>query len=325
LRATLERTLATGRVSSAYLLEGPDGLALRSAAQELAAALICPEGRLGCPCASCVRVRAGTHPDLVRVRRDRPTVISVEALEPVLAQAHRLPGQGARQVFVIEPAEALEPEGIARYLKTLEEPPPTTVFLLLTTRPERLPDTVRSRCRRLGFPPLTEGEVAERLVAAGSDAASAARLARLASGSLDRAQRLAGADVPARLAEAWEAARAPTPGAARAVERLLAALEVSAEERAAALDAAEPLEGRGSDRKNEALRSILQDLLHAVAVEARDAAAGRGGLDRRTLTPRAGLDLLERTGRLAAAVASRVSPSVVLHDLLQALEAAKPA
>ncbi len=322
LRGPLERTLAVDRVSPAYLLEGPDLLLLRAAATALAAALLCPQGRLGCACVSCERARAGSHRDLTRLTRDKPTVISVAALEPVLAQAHRRPADGPRQVFVVEPADALEPEGVARYLKTLEEPPPTTVFLLLTTKPERLPDTVRSRCRRLAFPPLPLAEVATRLCARGIADADASTLARLAGGSLERALRLAGAEIPARVAELWAGARAGAPEAARTVERVLAALEVAAAERAETLDAESALEARGVDRKREALRSVLQDLLHALAVEAREAAAGREGFGRGGLGARAGVDLLERVGRLSAAVASNVTPSVVLHEAFAALRAA---
>lgn len=322
LRGPLERTLATGRVSPAYLLEGPDLLVLRAAATALAAALLCPQGRLGCACLSCGRTRAGTHRDLTRLTRDKPTVISVAALEPVLGQAHRKPADGARQVFVVEPADALEPEGIARYLKTLEEPPATTVFLLLTTRPERLPDTVRSRCRRLAFPPLPLVEVATRLRARGIAEADAQALARLAGGSIERGLRLAGAEIIARLAELWAGARASAPEAAHTVERLAAALDVAAVERAETQDAEAALESRGVDRKREALRSVLQDLLHALAVEAREAAAGRPAFGGGGLSAGAGVDLLARVGRLSAAVASNVTPLVVLHEAFAALRSA---
>jgi DNA polymerase III gamma/tau subunit len=264
-------------------------------------------------------VRAGTHPDLLRLGRDKATVISVAALQPMLLQAHRRPGQGRHQVFEIEPADALEPEGVARYLKTLEEPPSGTVFLLLTTRPERLPDTVRSRCRRLGFPPLPGEEIAARLRARGQGGEAAAALARVASGSLERALRLADADVIARVGEAWQAAHAAEPCTGRTVDGLLAALEVAAATRTEAQQEDDAREGRGVDRRRESLRSVLQDLLHVVAVEAREAAAGRAAFGDARLAPRAALDLLERAGRLSAAVAANVTPAVVLHDLLGAL------
>jgi len=292
LRERLERTLAADRLSPAYLLEGPDLALLRAAATAMAAALLCPTRELACACASCQRVRAGTHRDLTRLTRDKPTVISVAALEPVLAQAHRRPAEGARQVFVVEPAEALEPEGVARYLKTLEEPPPTTVFLLLTTRPERLPDTVRSRCRRLAFPPLSSEQVEARLVAKAIAPEEARVLARLAGGSIDRARKLAAAEIPARLGELLAGARAAAPEAARTVERLTAALEVAAAARAEAQEAEEPLDPRAGDRRREALRSVLQDLLHALAVEARDAAAGRACFEGAAVSARAGVELL---------------------------------
>jgi DNA polymerase-3 subunit delta' len=320
LTAPLERTLAGGRVSSAYLLEGPDLATLDAAARALTAALLCPERTLGCGCAVCGRVRAGVHADVTRLVRDKATVISVEALEPVLARAHQRPFEAARQVIVVVGAEALEPAGFARYLKTLEEPPESTVFLLLTTRPERLPDTVRSRCRRLAFPPFEERDVVARLLGAGVAPEAAARAARYASGSPERARRMADGEIAERLGDLWTSARAAEPDAARAVDGVLAALESVAATRAAARES-ESLAGSG-DLKREALRAALGDLLHALAVEGRDAAAGRPAFGGVTLDPRAGLDLLEQSAALAAAVAQNVTPAAVLHAAWAALKRA---
>ena len=318
----LARTLARGRVSPAYLLEGGDPAALREAARTFAAALLCPSGRLGCTCASCGRVRAGRHRDLHVLRLDKATVISVAALEPVLASAHRSPLEGPRQVFLVDPADALEPEGVARYLKTLEEPPEGTVFLLLTTRPERLPDTVRSRCRRLQLPPLPESEIAALLVAKGSSPERAAAAARHATGSLERARRMDEAEIAARLADLWAAARGAEPRAARPVESVLAALESVAAQRSAGDDEG-PSEAGPGERRREALRAVLQDLFHALGVEAREAAAGRPAFGGAVLSPRGGLDLLEAAGGLGAAVALNVSPPVALLDAVRALRAVR--
>lgn len=321
-REFLERTLRGGRISPAYLLEGPDGLALREAASAFALALLCPTGTLGCACATCQRARSGTHPDLVRLRRDKATVISVAALEPVLAQAYTQPMAGARRVFVIEPADAMDPEGVARYLKTLEEPPASTTFLLVSTRPERLPDTVHSRCRRLALPPLPQGELARVLAGRGLDAARAAAVARAAGGSLDRALRIHGDDLVTLARELWRAAGERTPQAARTVERLLSALTTAAAARAAVLEADDIPGSKAPDRKGEALRDVLRDLLYVVAVEAREAAAGRAALGREALPSRGGADLLARCARLSAAASTYVTPSVVLHDLLVGLREA---
>lgn len=321
-RAFLERTLSGGRISPAYLLEGPDGVSLREVGTAFAAALLCPAGRLACTCPSCVRARHGTHPDLVRLRRDKATVISVQALEPVLAQAYTQPSAGARRVFIVDPADALDPEGIARYLKTLEEPPPSTTFLLLSTRPERLPDTVHSRCRRLSLPPLPPAELARALEGRGLDATRAALVARAAGGSLERALRIHEDDLVTLAREAWQSASSSIPQAARTAERILAALQAATATRAAQLEAADLPGSKAPDRKGEALREGLRDLLHVVAVEAREAAAGRPALGQPAPAPRAGLDLLARCARLSAAASSNVTPSVVLHDLLSALRPA---
>lgn len=322
LLAPLARTLASGRLSPAYLVEGSDAAAVRAAALAFAAAVLCPEGRIACSCRSCARVRAGTHRDLHRLRRDKPTVISVAALEPLLARAHSRPVEGARQVFVVEPADALEPEGVARYLKSLEEPPEGTVFLLLTTRPERLSDAVRSRCQRLGVPPLGDDDVRAALEQEGLAGLEAGAAARYATGALTRARRLAAAEVPQRLEELWQAAASGGPVVARAVDGALVALSASAGSAAPAEDREPGTEGAGATNVRESLRVVLQDLLHAAAVEGREAAAGREAFGARRITPAAGLTLIEAAGALSASVASNVSPAVVLTELVRALRAA---
>lgn len=319
----LARTLSSGRLSPAYLLEGADPVVLREAAGALAAAVLCPERRLGCACPSCARVRAGRHRDLHRLVRDKATVISVAALEPVLQRAHVRPLEGERQVFVVDPAEALEPEGVARYLKTLEEPPSGTVFLLLTTRPERLPDTVRSRCRRIALAPLDATEIVARLVAAGVAPERAAAAARAATGSLERARRLDEAEIPARLLDLWRCAAGAQPTAARTVEGVRTALEAVAAARGGADE--EPDDSRPAGRRREALRAALQDLLHALGVEGREAAAGRPAFGGVVLPPQAGLDLLEAAGGLGGAVALNVAPAAVLLEVVRALCAAASA
>ncbi len=313
----LADAVRAGRVAPAYLLEGADADGVRAAGLELAALLLCPSAAQACCCASCTRARAGLHRDLHRVRRDKATVISVAALTPLLARAFARPVEGERQVFVVEPADAMDAEGVARYLKALEEPPPGSTFVLLTSRPERLPDPVRSRCQRVRVPPLTEAQVRAALRARGVGPEEAARAARLSSGSLARARRLLAAEIPARLDELVEAASGGG-GVSRAVEAALVALKSCAAEAAPPEDVEPGAEAAGS-REREGLRESLRDLLHAAAVEGREAAAGRPALGGRTLRPESGLDLVEAAGALGGATALNVTPVVVLTELVRAL------
>lgn len=324
LLGPLARALTAGRVSPAYLLEGSDPAGVRVAGLAFATALLCPQGRLRCDCRSCTRARAGEHRDLYRVRRDKPTVISVAALTPVLTRAHDRPVEGARQVFVVEPADALEAEGVARYLKTLEEPPEASVFVLLTSRPERLSDAVRSRCQRFHVPGLSEDEVRAALAEEGAEPGLAARAARAATGSLSRARRLLSQDVLQRVDELVEAARGRGPGVARAVESALSALRVAAAAAAPPEDSEPAGEDDAGPRDREALRALLHDVLHVVGVEACEAAAGRASFAGAGPAPAAALALLETSGVLGGATALNVNPSVVLTELARALDRALP-
>jgi DNA polymerase-3 subunit delta' len=134
-----------------------------------------------------------------------------------------------------------------KLLKTLEEPPARTHFLLLSEAPDELLPTVRSRCQRIDFAALSDADVTAALVASGIEPEAAAAAARLASGRLDRARSLAG--------PAPGAAKAAGTGTGSAAEVGLAAL------RAAALEVAGSLDGTGAAAAlgAEALQSILTD------------------------------------------------------------------
>ncbi len=182
---SLLRTVAGGRLSPSYLFEGADSEVLEEAGRAFATAVL----EAGSNEAARPRVRAlvarDAHPDLHVRRKDKATVISVAALAETLEQAHATPVAGRHQVFLIQPAEAMEPEGVARYLNALEEPPEGTVFLLLSTRPDRLPNAVLSRVRRIRLPPLAEGFVARRLEADGETRGRGPDLGTLRRGFAD--------------------------------------------------------------------------------------------------------------------------------------------
>lgn len=308
--AMLRRTLRGGRISPSYLFEGADDYALFEAAQAFAVGLLAPVSGVDANVEA--RVRHGNHPDLHHLTKDKATVISVAALTAALERAHSTPLEGAHQVFLIQPAEAMEPEGIARYLKALEEPPPGTVFLLLSTRVDRLPETVLSRCRRVRFVPLRESVVCERLEAAGAPPEEARAAARYAGGSLARARRLLDARIHDAVDPLCEAAAADEPGVAQAVERALTHLTKSASERAAA-------DTTQTDTKRQHLRVLLADVLGVLCVEARERVAGRSSLLPDRVGATEGLQLLESWGRLAAAVPANVTPAAVLIEAVSCL------
>jgi DNA polymerase-3 subunit delta' len=203
-RLALER----GRLASSFLFVGPAGIGKRSFAVALARTLLCetrPEAAMDpCgQCAGCVQVTAGTHPDLIQVAK--PKDKSFLPLELLIGdKEHRMrqglchdiglkPFAAGRKVALIDDADHLNAEGANCLLKTLEEPPPRSVLILIGTSPARQLPTIRSRCQLVRFQPLAEATVAELLLATGhaADAAEARRLAAHGQGSPERAIELA--------------------------------------------------------------------------------------------------------------------------------------
>lgn len=304
----LRQTIAHDRMSPSWLFEGADAEAARRMALAFAAHLLAADAQ-GAQRERIERqVAEETHPDLHVQGKDKATVISVAALSALLHEAYGTPVTGRYQVFVIEPAEAMEPEGIARYLKALEEPPDGTVFLLVTARPDRLPQTVLSRVRRVRIPPLSHEVLVQRLAEEGIEAVEARALARCASGSLTRAKRLAEAGTHEAAHGVFRSASLAGSSAAESTERTLAGLQ-----REATRLAQEAPEA-GPDRKREYVRLLLADLLHVLSVEARDHAAGRPCALPPGVDPERALDLLRALGALSAAVSQNVTPAVILLE-----------
>ncbi|NMC19580.1 MAG: DNA polymerase III subunit [Thermogutta sp.] len=202
------RAAAKGRLSGSYLFVGPAGIGKRTFALKLAQALLCQtrDESLMDPCgacSACVQVAAGTHPDVMLISRpDDRAFIPVELL--IGERDNRLgsgfcrhlslkPYSNRRRVGIIDDADYLNAEGANALLKTLEEPPPDAVLILIGTSPAKQLPTIRSRCRQVRFSPLPTETVAELLLSLGwaSDAGEADRLARWSGGSLTQARELA--------------------------------------------------------------------------------------------------------------------------------------
>ena len=242
----------------AYLLVGPTGAGARALATAFSAALLCPNGGDG-TCRDCRLALAGTHPDAVTFAPSGASLLLADA-EEITRLALRSPMEGARKVLVLTDFHRVQQVGPA-LLKTIEEPPASTVFVLLADFVPRELVTISSRCVRIVVPPLPAGLVAEVLEAEGVDPARAAAVAEASGGSLDRARLLVTDTGLAARREAW--ARAPErldgSGAAAAVvaSELLDVVEAAAAPLAAAqVDDVAALEARvaetgerGSGRK----------------------------------------------------------------------------
>lgn len=206
------RALGRWRLASSFLFVGPEGVGKRSFALKLAEALLCqshPEEEMDpCgECPACLQVVAGTHPDLEVVAK--PKDKSFLPLDLFIGDPdHRMqrglcrnialkPFMGGRRVAIVDDADFLNAEGANCLLKTLEEPPPRSVLILIGTSPSRQLPTIRSRCQLVRFGLLATEVVAELLIRAGvvDDGAEARRLAGYSGGSLERAADLADPDL----------------------------------------------------------------------------------------------------------------------------------
>lgn len=151
-------TARRGELHHAIILWGPAPDALRALALRVAQTLNCLNGTTGDDCAACQRIARRTHPDVhfVEVGEERK-LISVEQVRDVVTAAALRPYEGRTKVFIIDPAEGLSVSGSNSLLKTLEEPPRDTVFILLTRSYDLLLPTIRSRSQ-----PIHIGGVAPR-------------------------------------------------------------------------------------------------------------------------------------------------------------------
>ena len=211
---TLLRALRAGRVHHAYLFEGPDGVGKERAAFGLAQALVCEQSTGGGACGTCSACQRAllhgdqkrpTHPDVcviarglyepAQIGRKTPETqdISVDQVRTlVLARAAFGPHEGRAKVFIIRAAEELSISAANALLKTLEEPGNNTYFLLLSSSPDALLPTVRSRTMRLRFGALPPSVIAKGLLDAGVAETEAQVIAEASNGSFARAAALQG-------------------------------------------------------------------------------------------------------------------------------------
>jgi len=177
----LSAAINSGDIASAYLFEGPEGIGKATLALEFAKALNCenPEVRPCNRCRTCRMILSFSHPDLIvllpgnpedwieemgekgRIRPpsyDPAREISINQIRELKKELSKAPYEARYRVVLILNAENLSLEAQNAFLKTLEEPPPRTTFLLISSQPEKVLPTIISRARRVKFTPLDEGE-----------------------------------------------------------------------------------------------------------------------------------------------------------------------
>jgi DNA polymerase-3 subunit delta' len=188
----------SGRLAHAYLFAGPPGIGKLLFARELAKTLLCeerqPDHFAACDqCVSCTLLDADTHPDFFAVARpEEKNELPIEVMLELCNSLALKSARGKGKIAVLDDADDLNDESANCFLKTLEEPPPRSVFILVGTTAERQLATVVSRCQLIRFAPLAEDVVSDLLKQNGvDDPAHSARLVRLSGGSPGQALALA--------------------------------------------------------------------------------------------------------------------------------------
>ena len=207
VKELLKRMLESGRVPGALLFAGEEGVGKKLFAIELAKALNCrsPRGVEACDeCSACVRIAKFNYPQSEKaedweqlIRTDHADVgmmvaprrfLRVDQMREIEREANYRPFEGKCRVFLIDDADKLNEPSANALLKVLEEPPPTSHLILITSRPAMLLPTIRSRCQAIRFSPLTVAEIERYLSQEKGSKTSDLRLrARLAGGSIRRA------------------------------------------------------------------------------------------------------------------------------------------
>lgn len=165
IERTLKNAIEQGKVSHAYLFCGPRGTGKTTMARILAKALLCEQGPTVEPdgtCPECEAIAQGTHPDVYELDAASRTGVD-NVREEIIARVNYAPTRGAWKVYIIDEVHMLTNAAFNALLKTLEEPPGHILFILCTTDPQKVPDTIQSRCQRFDFHRISNEAIVSRL------------------------------------------------------------------------------------------------------------------------------------------------------------------
>lgn len=194
--AYLKKNIAEENFPHAVIFSGEEGIGKRLAAEICAAALLCENPVDGSPCGACENchlVASKTHPDFYIVEAEATKTtrnIKIGQIRDMQNEVSLRPINSSRRVVIIDGAELMNRAAANCLLKTIEEPPSRTVFILLTANRSSLLMTIRSRCMTINFDKLTAQQIRDALITRGVEEAEAERLSIIAGGSFGRALKL---------------------------------------------------------------------------------------------------------------------------------------
>ena len=193
-----ENLVQKGRLAHAYLFCGPAGIGKRMFADELGKALLCEragEKLVACgQCPACLQVAAGSHPDFFCACRPEESLeVPIETIRELCSGFGLKSARGHGRIAILDDADDLNDASANCFLKTLEEPPPRSLLLLIGTSADRQLPTIRSRCQVVTFAPLADELVRGVLQEKGiTDSAALDRLVRFGQGSPGRGSGIGG-------------------------------------------------------------------------------------------------------------------------------------